>query len=101
MSKSIMQSDSSYCYLCKKLRGDDFPKVTEEHHVLNGPLRKLSTKYGLTVRLCVPHHRTGKEAVHLNAQMMHMLKAEGQKVFEQKHPDKDFLKIFGRNYRED
>lgn len=101
MSKSIMQSDNSYCYLCKKLRGDDFPKVTEEHHVFNGPRKRLSTKYGLTVRLCIPHHRLGTEAVHLNAKMMHFLKSEGQKAFEKKYPDKDFMEIFGKNYRED
>lgn len=96
--KSIMQDDRSYCYLCRKLRADDFPKVTEEHHAIFGNgQRKLSERYGLKVYLCIPHHRTGKEAVHQNREIADIVKKDAQKAFEE-HYTESFQEIFGRNY---
>jgi len=80
------------------MEGDISEKYTEEHHIFGGANRKLSTKYGLTVRLCIYHHREGKEAVHNNHEKMMYLKALGQQAFEKKYPTLNFREIFGKNY---
>ena len=99
MSKSIMQDYSKgECYLCALLHDDHSRKHTEEHHVFFGPNRKLSEHYGLKVRLCVEHHRTGPEAVHRNAEVRRILCIQGQRAFMRAHPYENFLKIFGKNY---
>ena len=92
--------DSHTCYLCMKLHGDYSPKRgLEEHHVLGGPNRKLSEKYGLKVYLCgIEHHREGKESVHKNADVSRMVKEDAQRAFERIYPNKDFRAIFGKNY---
>lgn len=78
------------------------PKITEEHHAIFGTAgRKLSEKYGLKVYLCLAHHRIGKEAVHNNHKMARFVQANAQRAFEATFPDKDFMEIFGRNYKED
>ena len=64
-----------------------------------GPLKRLSEKYGIKVYLCHEHHTGGKEAVHVNYETCRRLQAEGQQAFERAYPDKDFLKIFGKNYK--
>ena len=97
-----MQRDRGYCYLCKLLNGDDFPKQTQEHHVCFGTAnRRQSEKYGLKVYLCLNHHTAGKDAVHNNHEMARLLQAKAQEVFEEAYPGKSFLEIFGRNYKED
>ena len=97
--KSIMQTDDSYCYLCRKLHDDDFPKVTEEHHVVFGNGRRsASEKWGLKIRLCKYHHTEGKEAVHRNREIADMVKQDAQREFEKRFPEESFLQIFGRNY---
>jgi hypothetical protein len=97
--KSIMQSDDRSCYLCELLKNDYMHQYVEEHHIFgNHANRKLSTKYGLTVYLCIWHHREGKDAVHNNAEMMNLLKRKGQEAFEKHYPDLDFRQIFGKNY---
>ena len=100
MSKSIMQDYSKgECYLCALLHDDHHrQRTTEEHHVFFGPNRKLSEHYGLKVRLCVEHHRTGPEAVHRNEKVRRILCQRGQIAFMQAHPYEDFVQIFGRNY---
>ena len=82
------------------LHGDDSCKgILEEHHAFFGwALRKLSEKYGLKVYLCIPHHRTSKEAVHHNDEISDMVQAYAQRAFEKKWPEKNFREIFGRNY---
>lgn len=104
--KSIMHNKADgTCYLCMLLHNDDSPKmVREEHHAPFGRgIRRISEKYGLKVYLCIPHHQhdAGKEAVHRNATVRRMLDKEAQKAFEQRYPDKDFRKIFGKNYLDD
>lgn len=90
------------CYLCMMLHGDDSRKtVLQEHHVFRGTAnRKLSEKYGLKVYLDIDHHLTGPEAVHMNTKVAILLMQEGQKAFEKRYPDLDFLEIFGKNYLE-
>lgn len=99
--KSIMQPKDGTCYLCMKLHNDYSQKVTEEHHVIYGSRHKLSERYGLKVYLCSQHHRTGKEAVHFNADISKMLKDAAQRAFEHHFPGLDFFAIFGKNYKID
>lgn len=98
MSKSIMQEKNGECYLCKKLSDGMYRPATERHHVMFGTAdRKLSEQYGLTVYLCYDHHR-GNQGVHENKDLNIMLRQEAQKAFIKKYPDKDWMKIFGKNY---
>lgn len=104
MAKSIMMPESAhYCWMCKYLEGDDFPKATEEHHAIGGwgkgGKTGLSEKYGLKVRLCLFHHRIGREAVHNNITLNRILQRAAQEAFEKEHPELDFIKIFGRSYK--
>lgn len=70
----------------------------ERHHVMHGTAnRRLSEKYGLTVYLCVDHHR-GKAGPHKNANIDRGLKMMAQKAFEELYSHEDWMKTFGRNY---
>lgn len=94
--KSIMQ-DEKECYICRTTLN------LERHHCIHGRgYRPLADKYGLTVYLCQRHHRgdiSGNTyAVHHNEVFDTKLKQEAQKAFIARYPDKDFLKIFGKNY---
>jgi 5-methylcytosine-specific restriction endonuclease McrA len=90
-AKSIICEDMTTCYLC----GSSY--YIEIHHVFSGFNRSKSTKYGLVVPLCRNCHR-GDEGVHSNYSKMKYLRKIGQQKFEEKYPDLDFIKIFGRNY---
>ena len=102
--KSIMHDKRDRtCYLCMMLHDDDNMKaVLQEHHIFGGTAnRKISEKYGLKVYLCLDHHLTGTEAVHRNAGVAILLKQEGQRTFQRRYPDMDFMKIFGKSYLAD
>lgn len=91
--KSIIQENKE-CYVCGVTYG------LHAHHIYFGnPLRKISEKYGMKVYLCFEHHE-GTYGVHgkYGHELDMKLKKDGQAVFEQTHPDKSFIKIFGRNY---
>lgn len=89
--KSIIQLDTSYCYVCGKYG-------TEIHHIFFGnPNRKLSDKYGLMIGLCYEHHR-GKTGVHNNRELDLAMKQVGQRMFNRTYPEADFLAVFGKNY---
>ena len=47
------------CYVC------GYP-VTEIHHIFGGANRKISDKYGFTVRLCHYHHNEPPDGAHFN-----------------------------------
>ena len=104
--KSIFGYDEkerySSCYLCEKLHNDQSTKLTDMHHMICGTAnRKLSEKYGLKVRLCMPHHTAGQAAVHLNHEMMEILQKDAQRAFEEHYPNLSFREIFGINYLTD
>lgn len=89
--KSILQNYNE-CWVCGNPH-------TEEHHVFFGnPGRALSTKYGLTVRLCAAHHRNSKVGVHFNKALDNELKQWGQEVFENQYSHEEFMRVFGKNY---
>lgn len=62
---------------------------------------KFGEAEGLKVYLCLEHHISGKEAVHNNAEMMRLLREDGQRAFEQKYTREEFMKMFGKNYLEE
>lgn len=98
---SILHCETSEtCFLCAQLH-DDWREHTflHTHHVFGASNRKHSTEYGLTVKLCLQHHTEGPEAVHKNAEIRKKLQDLGQRTFEEKYPDLDFVKIFGKNYK--
>lgn len=98
MAKSIIQEDSSRCYLCGMNRNLE---PLECHHIFNGPNRKWSEKYGLTVYLhgekC---HRLGKESVHANSEVRALVQDKAQCIAMEHYrwSIKDFQNIFGKNY---
>lgn len=91
MTKSIMQENLETCYLCGG-------RATETHHVLGGTAnRKLSEKYGLTVRLCHSCH-LGSDGAQYNKHLNFMLKEEAQMAFEALYGHDRWMKTFRRNY---
>ena len=90
MAKSIMQQDKR-CYLCGRVT------ELECHHVMSGPNRKWSEKYGLTVMLCREHH-TGDTGVHKNRDKADALKRLAQIAFEARHSREEWMQIFRKNY---
>lgn len=97
--KSIIQPDSTYCYICREVYGKFYQEGSlERHHVMSGTAnRSLSEKYGLTVMLCDQHHQHGPEAVHINRITRAYLETQAQIAFEHFNPEKSFREIFGRN----
>lgn len=97
--KSILQTQKHICYLCAKLDHDYRWQQTEEHHVLFGAgQRKASEEEGLKVNLCIPHHRTGPDAVHNNQEIRNQLCQLAQEEFEQTHTHKEWMEKFRKNY---
>lgn len=98
-SKSIIPQEPGTCYICVELYGDHrWHTALHEHHIFGGPNRRLSEEYGLKVKLCLDHHEFSKEAAHNNADITAFLHKRGQEAFERRYPERDFRKIFGRNY---
>lgn len=79
------------CWVCGRVTG------LERHHVLGGPNRKWSEKYGLTVWLCREHH-TGTHGVHNDRDLSLQLRQAAQVAFERDHTREEWMRIFGRNY---
>lgn len=69
----------------------------EWHHVFFGRNKDNSTKYGLVVPLCPGHHR-GNESPHMDRDIDLMLKAKGQKAFEEIYGHDKFMEVFDMNY---
>ena len=90
---SILQKEMNKCYVCGTT------KDLHIHEVMFGVNRKNSIKYGCCVSLCAKHHNMSNEGVHFNRALDLELKKEMQKRFEEVYPDKNFLKIFGKNYK--
>lgn len=104
MSKSIMQS-ANECYLCRmELTEKDIwerlpDKDLEEHHIMHGTAnRKQSERYGLKVKLCIEHHRTGDKAVHRCRETDIKLIQAGQKRFEELYSHEKWMQVFMKNY---
>lgn len=100
--KSIMHpKGSGYCYLCAALHNDYTYKPTQEHHVMFGSgQRELSEEYGLTVQLCMEHHKEGPEAAHNNQAIRELLCRDAQEAFMMEYTELDWNGIFKKNYLE-
>lgn len=104
MSRSIIPDDrEGVCWICShygkppEMLGR-WSAPIEKHHIFDGPNRKKSEHYGLTVHLCIYHHRQGSEAVHNNAQWRLILERTAQKAFEEKYGPGTFVQEFGKSY---
>lgn len=84
--------DTDRCYICKTNYN------LEKHHIMNGPYKKASEKYGLLIKVCPNCHTMASGAIHRDSLLMKRLKQMGQEYFEQSHSRKEFMKIFDRNY---
>ena len=94
--KSIIQNKKK-CFICSK------QYFLHEHHIFFGTgKRNISEKNGFKVWLCVDHH-TGEHGVHSKRghELDLFLKRECQRKFEETHSRNDFIKLIGRNYREE
>lgn len=88
--------------LCMILDNDYSYKHTEEHHVLFGSgLRTDSKENGLTARLCIEHHRTGKKAVHNCRETRELLCRIFQQEYEKTHTREEWMQISKKNYLEE
>ena len=77
---SIMTDDMGSCYVCGA-------RADEIHHVLHGPDKKLSEKYGLMVPLCRECHN---KVHHQGGEFDRILKQDAQRAY--------LIKVFGRCY---
>lgn len=93
--KSILQENRYKCFLCGR-----YGRL-EEHHIFGGFNRKKSEIYGLKVYLCHDCHNEPPNGAHFNKETMNFLHEKGQRAFQSRYPNEDFLKIFGRNYIND
>lgn len=97
---SILHCKDGTCYLCGRLYGN-FRRYqyTEEHHIFDGnPNRRISEAEGFKVYLCPEHHRTGREAVHTNHELMQLLQRDAQKEYEKDHTREEFVALIGKNF---
>ena len=90
MSASLLSNEKE-CYLCMRRTG------LERHHVMEGPNRKLSEKYGLWVYLCHDCH-TGREGAQYDPDKSLRLKREAQREFEKIHGHEMWMNEFMKNY---
>lgn len=96
---TILKSRKGVCYLCARLSDDYSEKVTEEHHILYGSgRRELAEAEGLKVYLCIPHHRTGQQAVHNCRETRELLCRIAQREYEQTHTHEEWMELAGKNY---
>lgn len=91
--RSAITDDMTVCIICQRPR-------EQIHHIFRGINRDNSTKYGYLLPLCAEHH-TGPAGIHSNKQMDLFYRRKAQDHFEQTHTREDFIRVFGRNYKED
>lgn len=95
MTESIIQGDlKGRCYLCGR------QGITERHHIIFGPFRQKSEKYGLVVHLCHWCHNEPPNGAHHSRETNMHLKRIAQRAAMEKY-DWDinqFREIFGKNY---
>lgn len=89
--KSIIHNNKC-CFFCGRF------DWIERHHIMHGPHRKKSEKYGLTVYLCHYCHNEPPEGVHHNGKRDLILKQIAQTEFDKIHGGGAFFKEFGKNY---
>lgn len=98
--KSILMKKDGTCYLCRMLHNNARIHLqTEEHHIFFGiGQRWKSEEDGMKVYLCIEHHRTGPEAVHMNSRICRKLQRAAQLKYEETHTRDQFRQRYGRSY---
>ena len=90
------------CYLCRLFYGRSNTTGLHLHHIFEGGTsgrRKMSDKYGLTVKLCPMHHNASNDGVHFNKENDLILKRMGQKYYEENLGSReDFIRDFIKSY---
>ena len=94
MSKSIIQKDTTECFICGGTR------CLEEHHIFQGMNRKNSEHYGMKVKLCGPTCHRGRDGAHNNAYLKRELQALARIKFEEKYGHDKFMRVFGMDFIE-
>jgi len=91
--KSVLQKENE-CFICGTTHN------LHKHHVIYGTAnRKKSEQYGLTVKLCFPHHNGSSRGVHLDKALDEHLKKIAQLYFENHIGDRRmFIREFGRSF---
>ena len=97
MSKSIMQT-TKCCYICRTKYLVETTAGLEEHHVLNGPLRSFSERYGLKVWLCHRHHNEPGYSAHFDHKLRLYLKKQAQRSFEDVYGHRQWMAVVGKDY---
>ena len=93
-SHSLLQEDTSYCFLCKRR-----DRKLDRHEIWGGAYRKKSKATGMRVMLCHDDCHEGTNGVHRNPRRAHELRQLGQMaLMEHGWTVDDVRKAFGRNY---
>ena len=97
-TESVLQTDKTYCFLCKK-RNQYGLNALEEHLCIEGRGRRAkSEEYGLKVYLCgITCHREGPKSAHKNEEVDLMLKQIAQRKFEEKYTREKWIEEFGKS----
>lgn len=92
-SLSIMQDDTTRCYLCGNRAGK-----LDRHEPCQGRNRRISKAYGMWVALC--HRPCHLEIAHGDKAVADMLKQRAQIAAMNTYgwTKEEFIKRFGRNY---
>lgn len=70
-----------------------------KHYIFySSGIEELSEKYGCWCYLCARHIFMSKVGVHCNTALDRKLKEHTQRRFNEVYPEKDFVRIFGKNY---
>lgn len=88
--KSILQVEQDKCFLCGK-KGN-----LDTHHVMNGPFRKKSEKWGGVIKVCRDCHRK----IHDNPSLAKELKQGFQHTFGLLYGQNLWMKEFKKNYED-
>lgn len=91
MSTSILQSKKE-CYVTHRTEG------LHKHHVMGGPFRAKSERYGLYIWLIPEYHNMSNHGIHFDPEFNLAVKKEAQMAFEEKYSHELWMKEFHKNY---
>lgn len=89
--KSILQ-DKKECFVTGRTEG------LHKHHVMNGPLREKSEKFGLYIWLVPELHNMSSKGIHFDQEFDLRVKRYAQKIFEEKYSHNLWMEVFHKNY---
>ena len=97
---SIMQAeaDQGYCFRCGRT-----DRKLDRHEPFGGAYRDKSKALGLWVMLCHDPCHKGRGGVHQDAAEARRLRMKAQRIAMRKYnwTTDDFIRQFGKNYREE